>query len=365
MQPTRLDIRKQARIAGLSLAFWLAMVGVFSTAAYIDGVRHGLTRDLLQVVAAYAAGFAPWLILTAVVFIVARRHARTEPTALGVCLHALAMLLVSYIVIGVFVVTVHWIQVRVYGSSTFGQVGVVAWLWDTLVFGIVYMTGRSFGHNDLRIAEMLSRLQLEKDHAMARAEIAGLEANELRHRFSSHFLQNAFANVLGMLRARDYDAAGNAIMLLSSILRDVTSGESGQNLVAVADEVAFVEKYIEFQRIRFPSAVIGIHVGDDVKEFGIPHHFLQPLVENAFKHGMRTNGELVVDVNIKAVDGRVVVNVANTVPGKATGDADTGEGLALTELRLKRSFGRDYDVKRSSANGRYVFAASFPARPLQ
>ena len=211
---------------------------------------------------------------------------------------------------------------------------------DTLAYvalaGAAYLSDADRRARDAAIREGAARGEL------AVARLAGLRA-QLR----PHFLFNAL-NTASMLAARG-DAAGTRRVLtgLGELLRYVMRGSEQADakdagMVAVREEIAFVEQYLAIERERFPERLhVTIDVADDVQNATIPALLLQPLVENAIVHGV--GGRIGAGrVSIRGFrDGdalRLTVQDDGPGPGEPNGSA-TGIGLANTRARLAVLYG--------------------------
>jgi LytS/YehU family sensor histidine kinase len=156
---------------------------------------------------------------------------------------------------------------------------------DTLayvaVWGAAYLSDADRRERDAAIREGAARGEL------AVARLAGLRA-QLR----PHFLFNAL-NTASMLAARgDTEGTRRVLTGLGELLRYVMRGSeqpdaTDTGMVAVREEIAFVEQYLAVERERFPERLrVTMDVAEDVQNASIPALLLQPLVENAIVHGV-------------------------------------------------------------------------------
>jgi len=182
-----------------------------------------------------------------------------------------------------------------------------------------------------------------------RAELAQAQLQALRMQVNPHFLFNTLNAVAVLVRGGETDKAGRTLRLLSDLLRSAFKGADVQ-LVPLREEMDLVERYLEIEEIRFGERLrVEMDVSPDVSEVPVPYLLLQPLVENAVRHGVAPHAEGgVVRVNAAPVPGtngeQVELTVADSGPGFPTTDVDAltddgGVGLSNTCRRLETLYG--------------------------
>jgi LytS/YehU family sensor histidine kinase len=180
-----------------------------------------------------------------------------------------------------------------------------------------------------------------RDLAVARleAELARAQLRALKAQLQPHFLFNTL-HAVTVLISRDKEAAIRMVMRLSDLLR-MTLVDAERQEAPLADELRFLRLYLEIEQTRFRErleVVWDVPVG--LERAAVPTLLLQPLVENALRHGIEatvTGGRLIVAA--ARSNGRLVLRVSNDGPGLgAPGGAD-GVGLASVRGRLERLYG--------------------------
>ena len=160
----------------------------------------------------------------------------------------------------------------------------------------------------------------------------------LRTQLQPHFLFNAL-NALSALIHEDPDAADDMVMRISDILRQLLQNVD-RHYVTLEEELNFARKYIEVMQIRmgdrltvaYDTAPASMHVQ-------VPSLILQPIVENAFKHGVgRITGKGSIVIHSSVRGGMVIIEVTDNGPGLIA-DTIHGVGLANTCLRLQQVYG--------------------------
>ena len=172
----------------------------------------------------------------------------------------------------------------------------------------------------------------------ARAEAAAAKAQlaALRSQLNPHFLFNALHTVVHLI-PREPKRAAQAAEQLATLLRGTI--DSDRDTVPVAEELAFVEKYLGIERIRFGERLrVRVDAKGDAHSALVPSFSVQTLVENAVRHGAAPRVES-TDIAITAhlSDGMLVVNVSDNGAGGAASAA--GTGLKRLRERLAALYG--------------------------
>lgn len=151
----------------------------------------------------------------------------------------------------------------------------------------------------------------------------------LKNQVNPHFLFNSF-NVLTELVYQDQDKAAQFIQQLSAVYRYVLEKRE-QEVVLLEDELAFLEKYIFLQQIRFQEGLV-FEIAVHSKDAQIPPMSLQLLVENAIKHNIVSEDE---PLHIQILEQEGFIEVKNNIQEKRLQEASSGVGLANIQERYK------------------------------
>ncbi len=168
----------------------------------------------------------------------------------------------------------------------------------------------------------------------ARAEANAARANlaALRSQLNPHFLFNALHTVVQLI-PREPRQAAQAAEQLATLLR--TAIEEDRDVVSVTEELAFVEKYLEVERLRFGDRLrVSVDVSREARSASIPSFAAQTLVENAVRHGAAPRVEP-TDVTItgSVADGALTLTVRDTGGGATEEQMRNGAGTGLMRLR--------------------------------
>jgi len=171
-------------------------------------------------------------------------------------------------------------------------------------------------------------------------ELARAQVEALRMQLHPHFLFNTLNTISGLMR-EDVEAADTMLTQLGELLRKTLQNEDRPR-VPLSDEIAWLRTYLAIQQTRYgPRLAIGIDVAPDCGYALVPTLILQPLVENAIRHGFAvTPGPGRVTIRARAGGGRLRIDVEDDGPG-VTAPVREGYGLRNTRSRLRVLYGED------------------------
>ncbi len=219
---------------------------------------------------------------------------------------------------------------------------------ELLVYLVVLMAGfaRTYYTEKKRRQEEAERLEERAQSLESQLTEARLEA--LRMQLNPHFLFNTL-HAVSTLVDRDPAGVRRMIARLSELLRHVLDEEAPQE-VPLSEELDFLEDYLEIQSIRFQGALdIEIDVPPSIRDAQVPNLLLQPVVENAIKHGasqVRDVGR--IDIRGRREGDRLVLTVEDNGPGLPVAQED-GLGLRNVRARLQALYGEEQALHLSSA----------------
>ena len=197
-------------------------------------------------------------------------------------------------------------------------------------------------------ARRAETVALQAHAAQLQAQLAEARLAVLRTQLNPHFLFNTL-NAVSALVERDPRGVRRMIARLSELLRHTLDGASEPE-IPLHRELSLLERYVEIMRIRFQGRLeVELDVADDVRDALVPNLLLQPLVENAFKHGVdRVEGAGRIVVQARRVGDDLVLRVSDNGPGPAADPFaldDTeprgvgGVGLRNSRSRLEELYG--------------------------
>jgi sensor histidine kinase YesM len=186
-----------------------------------------------------------------------------------------------------------------------------------------------------RVAAVLALKTSRLEAGLARAN---LEA--LRMQINPHFLFNTLNAISVLALKGEKHTVVRTLTLLSDLLR--ISLEHSEQLVPLRDEVSFLERYLEIEQTRFRDRLsVRILVPEELLDAEVPSLVLQPLVENAIRHGIaKKPGAGRIEVSARAVGDRLELVVQDNGPGihESPERAGMGIGMANTRARLEQLY---------------------------
>jgi hypothetical protein len=212
-------------------------------------------------------------------------------------------------------------------------------LFDFFVYWAVLGVGYAFDYRERYRERESAASELKAQLAQARLEA-------LKVQLHPHFLFNTLHTISGLVRGGDRQPAVNMIAGLSELLRRALDSADEQE-VALREEVKFVELYLDIQLVRFSDRLtVRKDIAPEALDAFVPNMILQPLVENAIRHGV-SPCETPGTISISAYRaGRMLhVEVSDDGPGLQSGwriEESEGIGLANTVERLKRLYGPEH-----------------------
>ncbi|MEE4570531.1 sensor histidine kinase [Paenibacillus polymyxa] len=224
----------------------------------------------------------------------------------------------------------------------------------------------SFNHMVRQIAELIELVRISS------VSEKNAELHALQTQVNPHFLYNTLDMIYWMLDEKGQDQLGEVVLSLSHMFRYSSHWEEGAD-VSLREEVEQVGHYLTIIQARLEGRVsVDVNIEEQWLDIRLPKMTLQPLIENAVKHGLEplhadTGGKLLVRaeeyggvLSLHIIDNGVgmeyerweVVQVALAEPGKQAGSGQAGGiGLQNLNLRLRHMFGEEYGLRISSTPG--------------
>ena len=222
------------------------------------------------------------------------------------------------------------------------------------IYMLIALTGYAYSYYRRYMAGQLRTLQLESQLSQAQLEA-------LKMQLHPHFLFNTLHSISALLH-RDTQSARQMITRLGDFLR-LTLENSGSQEVTLQQEMEFLSCYLEIERIRFQDRLVTrINVSQQTLDAKVPNLILQPIVENAIRHGIAprsTPGLIEIEANQR--NGTLRIQIRDNGPGLSEHRTPEnlfkkGLGLANTETRLERLYGAAhvFDLRNNPDGGLVV-----------
>jgi two-component system, LytTR family, sensor kinase len=317
------------------LAAWAA-VGLIEASQTVLVMRaEGRKAPWPPLFATELAIWIPWALATPWIVALARRH----PIGRSVTARAFALHLVTFALVSIVTEAWSaWLQVLVnpWGNRTwptFVDTFRTTLVFQAFMFLVVYaliLTVTSLADARERIARQAA------ESARLAEQLATAQLAALRGQMDPHFMYNTLNAIAGLVRDKRSDETLSMVVGLSEFLRRA-SEDSHRSQVTLGEEVDYLKRYLQIQQVRFGERLrVRLDVPEELLRAQVPNLLLQPLAENAIKHGIaqRVAGGT---VHVAAVreGGNLVLTIQNDGPPLVEESPDRPSGVGVTNLRTR------------------------------
>lgn len=217
--------------------------------------------------------------------------------------------------------------------------------FNLLVYWIIIGVSHAFDFYQKYRERQLHALELEKLLAQSRLEA-------LQAQLNPHFLFNTL-HAISALMHQNVEAADRMIARLSDLLRAALESAETQE-VPLREELDFLKKYLEIEQTRFGDRLkVQMDIAAETWDARVPNLVLQPLVENAIKHGIEPKAKPgIITLSAHCVDKQLSIEVRDNGVGIADKTAlAEGVGLSNTRARLRHLYGDSHTFELRDADG--------------
>jgi signal transduction histidine kinase len=233
---------------------------------------------------------------------------------------------------------------------SFGIQGGVIRYWAVIALQAVYRSQKSAKMRELEAFELRVKAS-ELAQQLATAQLSALKMQ-----LQPHFLFNTLGAIVVLIQQQKTAQAEAMVGRLSDLLRLTLEDVEAQE-VPLWRELEFLRLYLSIEQVRFEDRLkVRIAAARELSDSLVPHMVLQPIVENAVRHGLGQSEDAVtIDVEAASSNGSLALVVSDDGPGLlATTPDHAGIGLTNTRARLARLYGDDARLLVEHAAGRGV-----------
>ena len=345
------------RIVQLQLRSWLWIasiwfgLGIFAALQTVFVMRaEGMHHAWVTLFVVTVLSWLPWALATPLVLRLGRKFPSVQWRRLSLWfLHLSACIAIGLL----FAVWSTWLEVVSNAFANPAFVPVSSLWFDKFCNGmlsslLLYATILTAGYV-LDSREQLARQQAES--ARLSEQLTRAQLHALRQQIEPHFLFNTLNAIAGLVRENKNEAAVNMIAKLSDFMRRVLEDGTRQQ-VPLAEEMEFVQKYMDIQKVRFADRLqLYVNIGSELYPAQIPSLILQPMVENAVKHGIAKRAEGgAIRITASQSEGKLTVTVCNDGPQLPPDWEMTRSGIGISNVRtrLQSLYGDHFELSMRS-----------------
>ena len=339
-------------------AVWTLLGFSFALRTYLAAVQNNVNVSWKTTLSGYLVDFYLWGMISPLIFMLARRFELRRHILRKLLIHASFSVVFSFAVLAVAAPAFWYL-----GYPNIARNPTLLALFKDTIFSVYYIhMGLTIYWTTLVVAHASyyyrGLREGETKAAQLTTQLAQAQLQALKMQIHPHFLFNTLNSIAALLH-KDVEAADIMIARLGDFLR-LTLKRSDAQTINFGQELEFLRCYLDIERTRFQDRlVVEVEVEPQALAVTVPNLILQPIVENAVRHGIArqtTSGR----ISIRALkkDGRLIMQVEDNGPGLESNGhpVGTSEGIGLnnTRARLKQFYGDDYQLEIANSSGRGV-----------
>lgn len=334
---------------------WTLLGLSFGLSSYLGARQDNVQISWKRTITGYLADFFLWGMLSPLIFKLSRRFELRARFPRNLFIHAVLSILLSIVVLSAASVLVWY-----FGYPNLARNPTLLTLWRNNSFSIYYFhQGLTIYWATVAVAHALHYYRgLREGEAQTgrlAAQLAEAQLQALKMQIHPHFLFNTLNSIAALLH-KDVEAADKMIARLGDFLR-LTLNRSEAQVVDFEQELEFVKCYLDIEHLRFQDRLtIEMEIEPQTLDVMVPNLILQPIVENAVRHGVakQTLPGVITIRALKKCD-RLIMQVEDNGPGLETSHngARPGIGLNNTRARLRQFYGDDFtfDIDNAAVSG--------------
>jgi sensor histidine kinase YesM len=344
--------KSKARImrAGLkmSVIYWLILLAALTGVALLDGWETWATFAIRCLMTAFAVAMS-WLIILLVTHY---RNPDFTFKAILVC------------IVAVVVSTAH--ALVSYQAFQFAEMNTSPMMLSDMLRTILFWIGAYLGWSALFLAQQYSAEVIDRERQLSelREQAYGAQMRALRYQINPHFLFNTLNALATLIEERDVGPAERMVLSLSAFLRSTLALDPMQD-ITLGEELDIQARYLEIERERFSDRLtVDLDVPAELHRAKVPSLILQPLVENAVRHGVgAVDGTVRIRIGASVDRNILSIHIDNEAPEQPRLSSGTGLGLRNVAERLATRFGEAGQLTGGrTSEGRFRATVSLPLR---
>lgn len=331
---------------------WTLLGVSFALSTYLGARQDNVQLSWKRVLSGYLADFYLWGMLSPLIFLLARRFELRKHFPRNVLIH-----LGASVVLSGFVISAASPLVWYLGYPNLARNPTLAILWRNNAFSPYYFhQGLTIYWTTLVVAHALYYYRgLRKGEAQTArltAQLAQAQLQALKMQIHPHFLFNTLNSIAALLH-KDVEAADRMIARLGDFLR-LTLKSSDAQTVDFEQELEFLKCYLDIEHIRFQDRLtVDLDIDPHALKATVPNLILQPIVENAVRHGVaRQTSHGHITIRARRDGERLIMTVEDNGPGLKVKSNGSGIGISNTRARLEQFYGSDFSFQIANSTER-------------
>ncbi|MEP6493441.1 MAG: histidine kinase [bacterium] len=358
----------QAAVRERQVGFTLVLFGIATVIAVLYSIERyfysrlvGVPVSLTQLVPAELIFTYSWALLTPLVMFGAKRFPVWGPQPARnwvVQIGAMLLFIVAHNAIFSIAMAILDSTVRFTDAPKLFGASLLAWtVLDAVAFCVIIVIHHAVVYYRVSKDRALRASQLETRLAQSQLQM-------LRMQLQPHFLFNTLHSISALMH-KDVRRADSMVAALSDLLR-MSLQNIGAQEVPLQSELDFLQRYMEIMSIRFGDRLrVSLDVDPEMRDARVPNLFLQPLVENSFRHGFGDLGQGSIAITVRRDGDMLRCDVIDDGRGLRAGHKE-GIGLASTRQRLAHLYGERHAFSLRGAPGEGVHVTmAIPFHPYE
>jgi two-component system LytT family sensor kinase len=341
----------------LGFAFWTCIGLLYAFRFHISSAQAGLDVTWRQALS-YTLGdwYVFGLLSIPAVWLARRFRFEIGSRFKGAVVHACASIVFSL----AYMILRAWVGMWQSGGNfvdAFHPLLVKTPFFNVVIYWLIVTVSIAFDYYRKYHERELSAAELEKQLAQARLQALQMQLNP-------HFLFNSLHSISALMH-EDVERADGMIARLSDLLRAALDSSETQE-VTLREELDLLKRYLAIEKIRFGDRLnVDVAAPAEVLEAQVPNLILQPLVENAVRHGIEPRAKAGrIELRAQQANGALVLEVSDNGPGLPPSQPmSEGVGLSNTRTRLRTLYGEAHGFElRQSPEGGLLVRLRIPFR---
>jgi two-component system LytT family sensor kinase len=338
---------------------WTLLGYSFALRTYLAALQDNVHISWKATISGYLVDFYLWGMISPLIFKLARRFDLRGHLARSLLIHITLSVLLSFVVLFA-APPAYWY----FGSPNLTRNPTLLDLFRNTAFSVYYLhLGLTIYWTTLVVAHASHYYrglrEGETKAAQLAAQLTQAQLQALKMQIHPHFLFNTLNSIAALLH-KDVEAADRMIARLGDFLR-LTLKRSDAQTIDFGQELEFLKCYLDIEHTRFQDRlIVELEVETEALDIMVPNLILQPIVENAIRHGIARqtiSGRITIRA-FKKKD-RLMMQVEDNGPGLRTkgnpnGTSSGGIGLSNTRARLEQFYGDDYELEIANSAARGV-----------